>query len=291
MVQVDSGDVQDMEPCHGHIGTFLTDRRGTILKKAVPTELEAYTALQGDSLYEFTPQYLGEATVEGRGQYIVLCDVTQGFGSACVMDCKMGRRTFLECECSNQIPRADLFAKLVAISKELPTAEETENKAVSKLRYMTARENLSSSAELGFRIDGLTGGVVSSEELKTVKCDAEIRKVFRAYLAHVAPEAGARRGVLKQIVRRLESLETALSTSTFFKRHEMIGSSLLFVSDATRAGVWLIDLAKCLPLPTDIEVTHTRPWSEGNHEDGWLFGFANILKTWRELSLEEDSRA
>eukprot|EP01061_Rhynchopus_euleeides_P021244 TRINITY_DN34640_c0_g1_i1.p1 TRINITY_DN34640_c0_g1~~TRINITY_DN34640_c0_g1_i1.p1 ORF type:complete len:289 (+),score=83.38 TRINITY_DN34640_c0_g1_i1:108-974(+) len=287
MVQVlGTSDVQDMHPCHGHAGTFLTDRRGTILKQSVPSEREAYESLRSDALSEFVPPFLGEANVEGRGSYIVLKDVTVGFGKPCVMDCKMGQRTFLECDCSNQVPRADLYKKLVAISKELPTEQEDKVQAVSKLRYMTAREALSSTAGLGFRIDGVTGGVVASDTLKTVKTEGEVSQVFNAYLAHVAPSPESRRAVVKAVVARLEAYSAALQQSDFFKSHEMIGSSLLFVADASApaAGVWLIDLAKCLPLPSGVAVTHTQPWQQGNHEDGYLFGLENMIRTWKSLA-------
>ncbi|GIY82828.1 kinase [Caerostris extrusa] len=75
-----------------------------------------------------------------------------------------------------------------------PTSEELEAKALfQKLRYMQFRENLSSSAELGFRIEGF----------------------------------------------------------------KVIGSSILIIHDGKKAGAWMIDFAKTLPLPEGVTIKTT----------------------------------
>lgn len=72
-----------------------------------------------------------------------------------IMDIKMGTRTFLEKEAASPTERSDLFDKMVKIDPNEPTEEEKAKKSVTKLRYMTFRESLSSSSNLGFRIEGV----------------------------------------------------------------------------------------------------------------------------------------
>lgn len=65
---------------------------------------------------------------------------------------------------------------------------------------------------------------------------------------------------------------------------QVIGSSLLFIHDHTeRAEVWLIDFGKTTALPDGQMLDHNKPWHEGNREDGYLWGFDNLLHTLSSL--------
>lgn len=68
-------------------------------------------------------------------------------------------RTYLEEELKkarkNPQPRKDMYEKMVAVDPKAPTPEENTQQAVLKTRYMQWRETLSSTATLGFRIEGI----------------------------------------------------------------------------------------------------------------------------------------
>lgn len=78
-------------------------------------------------------------------------------------------------------------------------------------------------------------------------------------------------------IQRLKAIRATLECSEFFKSHEVIGSSLLFIHDDNNTSVWLIDFAKTKSLPDNINITHSSKWEIGNHEDGYLIGLNNII--------------
>lgn len=94
--------------------------------------------------------------------------------------------------------------------------------------------------------------------------------------------------VQPKYIQRLKAIRATLECSDFFRSHEVIGSSLLFVHDETQASVWLIDFAKTVILPDKIQIDHNSKWTVGNHEDGYLIGINNIIDFFTEL-LEKSS--
>ena len=67
---------------------------------------------------------------------------------------------------------------------------------------------------------------------------------------------------------------------------QLIGSSLLFVHDTTKACVWLIDFGKTVPAPNGLAIDHKSPWEVGNHEDGYLIGVQNLINIFSDIAAD-----
>ncbi|XP_022919014.2 uncharacterized protein [Onthophagus taurus] len=261
----------------GHQGNFKAGPdQGTILKKLCTKEEKCFNVLMKDVLRPYVPEFRGlVASDDGECSYIQLQDLLSDFVSPCVMDCKIGVRTYLEEELAKakEKPklRKDMYEKMCQIDKNAPTEEEHRLKGVTKPRYMVWRETISSTATLGFRIEGLRrADGASSKDFKTTKTKEQIIKAFRNFtdgFPHAIPK----------YIQRLKAIKATLESSPFFAEHEVIGSSLLFVHDRTNANIWLIDFAKTVTLPENIEITHNSKWVVGNHEDGYLVGVNNLI--------------
>ncbi|XP_037250012.1 inositol-trisphosphate 3-kinase A isoform X2 [Falco rusticolus] len=225
----------------GHTGSFKAADSGKILKRFSENEKECFERLMKDPLRSCVPCFHGVVERDGES-YIQLDDLLTDFEGPCVMDCKMGIRTYLEEELTKarEKPklRKDMYKKMIEVDPLAPTAEENAQHAVTKPRYMQWRETISSSANLGFRIEGIK----------------------------------------KKYLKRLQEIHVILESSDFFKRHEVVGSSLLFVHDGSgNANVWLIDFGKTTLLPDGQTLDHRIPWQEGNREDGYLLGLDNLI--------------
>lgn len=59
--------------------------------------------------------------------------------------------------------------------------------------------------------------------------------------------------------------------------------------DKTHASIWLIDFAKTIPLPANVDISHFNEWSVGNHEDGYLIGINNLIEIFEELAAFDHS--
>ncbi|XP_005404558.1 PREDICTED: inositol-trisphosphate 3-kinase B [Chinchilla lanigera] len=266
----------------GHAGSFKAAANGRILKKHCESEQRCLDRLMTDVLRPFVPAYHGDVVKDGE-RYNQMDDLLADFDAPCVMDCKMGVRTYLEEELTKARKkpslRKDMYQKMIEVDPEAPTEEERAQRAVTKPRYMQWRETISSTATLGFRIEGIKkedGSV--NRDFKKTKTREQVTEAFREFTK-------GNRNVLVAYRDRLKAIRTTLEVSPFFKCHEVIGSSLLFIHDQKeQAKVWMIDFGKTTPLPEGQTLKHDVPWQEGNREDGYLSGLNNLIEILTEMS-------
>lgn len=75
-----------------------------------------------------------------------------------------------------------MYEKMIQIDPTAPSDEEHRSKGVTKPRYMIWRETISSTATLGFRIDGVKkGDGTSSKDFKTTKTRDQILEAFKEF--------------------------------------------------------------------------------------------------------------
>ncbi|XP_068935011.1 inositol-trisphosphate 3-kinase C isoform X3 [Petaurus breviceps papuanus] len=266
----------------GHKGNFQAGEDGRILKRFCESERRSLEQLMGDTLRPFVPTYYGVVEQDGEA-FNQMEDLLTDFSTPSIMDCKMGTRTYLEEELAKARerprPRRDMYEKMVAVDPSAPTPEEHAQSAVTKPRYMQWRETVSSTATLGFRIEGIkkADGTCNTNFKKTQGAE-QVSRVLEDFV-------DGDRNLLRKYVKRLEELRGALESSPFFRTHEVVGSSLLFVHDQTGlAKVWMIDFGKTVPLPAPQTLSHRLPWEEGNREDGYLWGLDNVIQLFDSLA-------
>ncbi|XP_046442456.1 inositol-trisphosphate 3-kinase homolog isoform X5 [Daphnia pulex] len=258
----------------GHPGSFAPAGLGTLWKKqgADNNEQVVYEALMKDSASDIVPKYYRDVSYQGES-FIEMQDLLHGFTDPNVIDIKMGTRTFLESEVTNTTARSDLYQKMVKVDPSAPTKEENELQAVTKLRYMTFREQQSSSCSLGFRIEAIKfQGKPPVNDLKTVQTREAVQSMLEVFVGRGRPS------VKKELITRLKHIRQKFQESSYFQTHEVVGSSILIIYDSQHVGAWVIDFAKTLSLPDGLTVTHRQPWQQGNHEEGWLTGIDNLIR-------------
>lgn len=259
----------------GHAGNFQAGEYGRLLKRYCECEQQCLQKLMKDTLRPYVPGYYGVVQRDEQ-DYNLMDDLLADFDSPSIMDCKMGTRTYLEEELikARERPRLrkDMYEKMVAVDPGAPTEQERAQQGVLKPRYMQWRETLSSTATLGFRIEGIkkADGTCNTNFKKT-KHREQVMQALEDFV-------DGNTQILKLYLQRLEELRSVLEQSHFFRTHEVVGSSLLFVHDASgKARVWMIDFGKTVPLPDPQTLDHRTPWVEGNREDGYLWGLDNLI--------------
>jgi len=289
----------------GHAGPFTEEG---FFYKPVSTSQERFayetrmltTCTQGRATGEpmsvFVPEYFG-IVQRGERRYIKLQDLLGDFSSPWLMDIKMGVRCYAEKELNNTKPRNDLFERMVKMEgrmgREVLTDAERSAQAITKARWMTLRDSLSSTQTLGFRVDGVVTAsfhkTAFESELFMAREDADVMVALRSFLPSPAECRGCHpRDMATNLFEQLGQLRQALESSDVFQQNEFIGSSLFFAADTSgKVGVWMIDFN--ITTPCEQKVKHDVAWELGNHEDGYLIGLRNLERLWGAM-LEEDQR-
>lgn len=160
----------------------------------------------------FVPKYGGMVESDGK-RYLKMQNLVARFPNTCVMDIKMGLRTFVESEVNATALRKDLLKKLLDIDPEAATPAEVQN-GITKMRYMQFRERQSSSYALGFRLEAMRVGQRANKGFKTLRARSDIIRNVEFYLDGKAD--------VKQVfLERLQNLCQALQESAFFHKHEV----------------------------------------------------------------------
>lgn len=112
-----------------------------------------------------------------------------------------------------------MYEKMIQIDPKAPTEEEHRSKGVTKPRYMIWRETISSTATLGFRIDGVKkADGTSSKDFKTTKTRDQIVEAFKEFTTNF-PGAVVSGKIFSLIEVIRKSLVNSKATSENFKTH------------------------------------------------------------------------
>lgn len=272
----------------GHPDILAPASPGTVWKRLPGceenTELEVYKTLSRDPyMKEIIPTYFREVNYANE-KYIELEDLLYNFNDPNVMDIKMGTRTFLESEVSKNTPRSDLYQKMVNVDPNAPTKAEHKSEAITKLRYMQFREQQSSSSCHGFRIEAMKHrGCAPITDFKRVKTLDEVTATMEYFLA------AGKEFVRNRLLNRLIEIRQKFENCSYFRTHEIIGSSVFMIYDDRDAGAWIIDFAKTRRCPKGLTVNHRAPWKQGNHEEGFLFGLDRLISVLESIHFDIDS--
>lgn len=280
----------------------------TILKVLDDNEHDVYCRLAGDyvddPVNEFVPAFHGiveECDEKGEPtRFIRIDNLLHRFVKPKVMDVKLGTRTFLEKECQNMKLRPDLYKRMSELYPEDITDEDRVAEAITKHRFMQARDANTTISKLGYRVDGIAGYRAKSrkevaDELSKFRTIEDTCSAFHAFVEVCATNDGQTEGkrdilslaIAKAILCNLANLCAAAEKSQFVKQHELIGSSILVVADASgQVGVFWIDFAKTNLMAEGGGLSHRAAWEMGNHEDGVQFGLDNLVRAWSSVVTE-----
>ena len=268
----------------GHDLNFFRLSEGMIVKQSTPAERQTYEAIVGTPLAPFTARCFRSVDRESH-VLLYIEDLTAAYSRPCVMDVKMGSRTFQEKEADNPKRRLDLKDKMLK-HEDGPSAltpEELEI-GVTKLRYMQFREACSTSQAFGFRVEGIHLDKGKYSVLKSLKHKADLLKTLSDYVQ-------GREDVARALTGEFEKLRTALESSEWFMSHEVVSSSLLVIYDGAVPPmappmICMIDFAHTFSV-TEYglqRLKHRGGWSKGNHEEGYLDGLDSLVNCFKEVA-------
>ncbi len=211
----------------GHPEAFRRHSRGILVKEGCAHEAEIYeTLIASSALAYHAPHFYRKSQMSNDKSGLVqlyLQDLTARCARPCVMDVKMGVRTFLESEISNSKRRTDLAAKMVKRGSALAIEQHADG--VTKYEYMRFVDSITSSETLGFRITGMKlspSGAAGSTPHTPSGTEYLMRHddLAAAILAFVAPGGGTK--LARDFLAKLRALRAALEDSSWFRAHELV---------------------------------------------------------------------
>uniref|UniRef100_A0A665TVB8 Kinase n=1 Tax=Echeneis naucrates TaxID=173247 RepID=A0A665TVB8_ECHNA len=246
----------------GHAGSFHVGDYGRLLKRFCKREQQCYLRLMKDALRPFVPEYHGVVQLD-KLDYNMMDNLLTHFITPAIMDCKIGSRYDLsESICFYRRSKED---KYTFYSSNLP-------KEFVVFQYnLNMKISIMGTQSFSNRICQIKKKKECHTNFKRTKSREQVMKAFDSFV-----ESSTQ--IVWGYLRQLKQLRQVLETSDFFRTHEVVGSSLLFVHDWTgRTGVWMIDFGKTVILPPHLTLDHRTPWAEGNREDGYLWGLDNLI--------------
>lgn len=269
----------------GHVANFRKTPNGTLLKTTAAAEARTYKAFEAakSPVSRFLPALKDVKDSTRKRVIIEMADLTHGVEGACLMDCKMGVRTFTEEDNASKDMRPDLLAKMLKVDPDAATPEEIDAGGITKMRYLRFREGASTTTTLGWRVDaiqlaeGVDGVVPDSNDLKSIDTEDKVRTAVKQYVQY-NPQ------LCKNFTPKLKELRSALEQCEVFKSHSFVRTSMLFIYSNTTldCSVHMIDMSKVTKATHTL--THRGPWEPGNDEDGYLDGLDSIISIFEELS-------
>jgi len=276
----------------GHTKSFYTDSDGIILKKNSRagdgiSEAEIMKKLMSDVLHVCIPTYYGISNLNGV-EFIKMEHLTSTNNEMSIMDVKLGSKTYLKIEENNKL-RADLYQKMIKVDETAPTEIEMKRETISKLRYLDFRDCRSTSRKLCFRVEGIrltTGEQLEKEYLNRIGTSEEVISLLHLFVTSIQKEIDPQE-VCFQIIQKLKNIRDIANQSIFFKNYKFVGTSLLFIVEADRIDVKLIDFAKVRANSESnaIDTDTPNPTESHSNNDDWLTGIDNLISSFQSSSI------
>ena len=233
----------------------------------------------------------GELDAQDDGQLVYdirMQDLVAPMARPCALALHMGNRTVTSLELSGELaaPKPELLQALTELDATAPTAEDVAEGGVTPARYLRYLDEATSTATLGFRLDGGRTVITESDEVgplplphgatyTSLKAEADIVTCLSTFFQGDPALAAAS-------LNKVQSLLAALERSKFFKKHVFLRSRMLLAyDDANREPsleLKIMNFAWSYELPDGASVDHVTAWdgTEASHEDGFLLGVRSL---------------
>ncbi|CAG7719219.1 unnamed protein product [Allacma fusca] len=228
-------------------------------------------------LREWIPKFHGVTCIESkkeggsveRKEYLVLDDIAQGFKKPCIVDVKIGVKTW------------DPLAPEAKIKHE-------------KKKYVGTKE------PLGISVTGMQ--FYDLMEQRSIKLDKEfgkhlnVDKIYQAFAEFFNRKAGVHQTIAAKLVEKLLPLNKLFDAQ---RCYSFFSSSLLIVYDADRISKMSngdVNGTHYQPPPNDdwlrvkmIDFAHVFP-SDGKLDDNYIFGLDNLIRIFSVIAGNDFSK-